>query len=172
MALEGSLALALGSALGMAVGLFAERQALVARWAPYFIGGLPLGAEPLPLVVLPEGAGRTASVAWERVPGAGPVVQIRFWAPVGGKTAPSGLHGVVWLTPQTPTGPWRCEVRWAPPFTPALGAFYLAVLGVVRGEPQVTIPIACFMLVGLFLVYFAAARRAAAELRWAFVKDQ
>jgi hypothetical protein len=95
---------------------------------------------------------------------------VHFWADPGERAAPMGLHGVVVLA-QGRQGV-ELEVRWAPPWTPLFAALWLAGLGAARGEGSTTIPIACCIAVGLFVVYFERARRIAAELRWSFVRGE
>jgi hypothetical protein len=164
---EGSLVLPVVAALLLIGGWFAETQ-LVGRWRAdwYFLAGLPLGARLVPIPEAPEGEGRTHSVCWEV---SGPEL-VRYWVDPSSRNAPSGLHGVVVLL-RTRHGV-ELDVRWAPPWTPILAAAWLAGLGILRGEAQLTVPIASCMVLGLFVVYGARARRVAAELRWSFVRGE
>jgi hypothetical protein len=164
---QGSLSLALFAAALLLGGLLLETRVLM-RWRKdwYFAAGLPLGAQLVPIQKAPVGSGRTATVHWE-------VSQphlVRFWSEPGQRQAPMGLHGIVLLA-QGRRG-IEMEVRWAPPWSAVLAACWLAGLGIVRGEGMLTVPIATLILVGLVIVYGERARRAAAELRWAFVQGE
>lgn len=161
---DGSIQLAMVAALLFLGGLVVER--LVLTWqrpAAYFAVGLSLLDEPVPIPAAPEGEGQTATVAWRA--GADRVL---FWAPVGARQAPMGLHGRVDLEPTTRGVHLR--VRWAPPWSPLLAAMWLVGLGVARGEAYLTAPIGTIIVVGVLLLYRQVARRAAAELRWAWVR--
>ncbi|MCB9674095.1 MAG: hypothetical protein H6737_03210 [Alphaproteobacteria bacterium] len=144
-------------------GLLVERVLLAIRWRPYFRLGFPLGQMPVPVARMPEGAGETRSVKWE-VRGD----EVLFWAEPGSRAAPMGLHGHVQLAPAR--GRVALHVSWAPPWSPVLAALWLAVLGLVRGEGWLTVPVGSAMLVGIAVLYWRSAVMAARELRWAFVK--
>ena len=164
---EGSMVLALGSALTLIGGMVVERFLITRyRWTPYFTTGFPLIPELVPIPKAPEGQGKTATVNWEVV-GDGQIV--RFWADPDQRSAPSGLRGAIHLY-RAGAGQVGLSVRWSPPWTLLLAAGWLVMLGVVRHEPQITFPIATVWVLGVLLVYRQAAVRAAAELRWAFVK--
>lgn len=159
---DGSVALATVSALGMIGGLVVERVLLHVQPRWYFAVGIPLGEQLVPIPSPPEGEGETATVRWKVDE---PVVH--FWADPRQRRAPSGLHGVIWLSRQR--GAVHLDVRWSPPWSPMLAALWLAGLGAWRGEPQLTVPIACMLVVGVLVLYRQAAVRAARELRWSFV---
>jgi hypothetical protein len=162
---EGSLTLPLVAAALLLGGWIAETRVLT-RWRPdwYFLPGIPLGLRPVPIPTAPEGEGRTRSVRWEV---SAPDL-VRFWADPTERAAPSGLHGVVVLL-RSRKGV-ELHVRWAPPWSPVLAAFWLAALGIHRGEARLTVPIAVCILAGLLYLYGERARQVAAELRWAFVR--
>lgn len=165
---DGSLSLAGLVAIVLLGGLLFETRVLT-RWRKdwYFGAGVPLGLRLVPILRAPEGKGKTATVAWEV--GDQPHL-VRFWADPANRTAPMGLHGVVLLA-QGRRG-IEMEVRWAPPWSPILAACWLAALGLARGEGTVTVPLGAMILVGVVIVYGERARRAAAELRWAFVQGE
>jgi len=167
---EGSMHLALGSALMLIFGMVCERFLITRfRWTPYFTAGFPLFPELVPISKAPEGTGETATVHWEVVGEDGDLV--RFWADPDKRRAPSGLRGAVKLY-RARGGSVGLAVRWSPPWTLLLAAGWLVVLGIVRQEPQITVPIAIVWVMGVLLIYRQAALRAAAELRWAFVKGE
>jgi hypothetical protein len=157
--------MALAVALALLGGLWLETRVLLARRRDgYFLVGIPLWQALVPVPRAPEGSGQTASVRWE-VSDEAPNL-VRWWADPKDRKAPTGLHGVVILA-QGRRG-IELEVRWAPPWTVLLAALWLAALGIARGEPF-TVPIAAVMVLGTFVLYGERARRAAAELRWAFL---
>ena len=161
---EGSIELALLAALAFLGGLVIETRVLL-RWRfdAWFTASLPLGLRLVPIPKAPTGSGRTHSVRWEvSRPG-----MVRFWADPDERRAPTGLHGLVWLTP-TPHGV-ELDVRWAPPYSPLLAAAWLAFLGAARGEIHLTVPIAIAIVLGVCLIYWDRARRVAAELRASFL---
>ena len=161
--MDGSVELALFAALAFLGGLVLETRVLL-RWRTdaYFLVTLPLGASLVPIRAAPQGRGRTPSVLWEVArPGL-----VRFWASPDERRAPSGLHGIVWLVPGA--GGVGLDVRWAPPWSPLFAALWLALLGVARGEGQLTVPIAAMITGALAFIYWDRARRVAAELRFAF----
>ncbi len=165
---EGSLQLALIAAVAFLGGLVLETRVLL-RFRPmwYFAITIPLGRPLVPIPRPPEGRGSTASVEWE-VAGSGE--HVRFWANPDERRAPSGLHGLVHLMPATGGG-YGLQVRWAPPLVPLFAAAWLALLGAMRGEGELTIPIAVLIAAGILVVYGDRARRIAQELRQAFVDD-
>lgn len=158
------MGLALGVALAFLGGMVLETRVLL-RWRRdwYFLPGFPVLPRLVPILKPPEGQGRTASVRWEV---SAPNV-VRWWADPSERKAPRGLHGVVVLA-QGRRG-IELDVRWAPPWTPFLAALWLALLGVLRGEAQLTVPIALAVAFAVAVVYADRARRVAAELRWSFV---
>lgn len=161
---SGSLGLALVVAFVLVTGLGFETRYLLARRSDwYFLAGLPLGSQLVPIPRPPEGGGETATVRWEV---SAPNL-VRFWADPGRRTAPTGLHGVVILA-QGRRG-IELDVRWAPPWSPMFAALWFVSLGIVRGEAHFAVPIAVTMVVGMLFVYRERARRAAVELRWAFL---
>ena len=165
---EGSMQLALGSALMLIGGMVFERFLLTRfRWTPYFTAGFPLFPELVPIPKAPEGSGETATVSWEVVGEDGDLV--RFWADPDKRTAPSGLRGAIRLY-QAGNGHVGLAVRWSPPWTLLIAAGWLVALGIARQEPQITVPIAVVWVLGVMVIYRQAAVRAAAELRWAFVR--
>ncbi len=165
---EGSMRLALGSALMLIGGMVLERFLLTRfRWTPYFTAGFPLFPVLVPIPTKPQGSGETATVKWEVVGEDGDVV--RFWSDPENRSAPSGLRGAVRFYGAA-HGQIGLAVRWSPPWTLLLAAAWLVILGIARGEPQITVPIATIWVMGVVLVYRQGAMRAAAELRWAFVK--
>lgn len=161
-----SLGLALAAGLVFLGGMVLETRVLL-RLRPdwYFLPGLPIGARLVPIARPPEGSGRTPSVRWEV---AKPHL-VRFWADPSERVTPSGLHGVVVLA-QGRSGV-ELDVRWSPPWTPLVAALWLAVLGTARGEGHVTVPIAVAIVLAIGVLYAERARRIAAELRWAFVRE-
>ena len=165
----GSLGLALFAAFGLIGGLWIETRYLLAnRFDGYFLLGLPLGAQMVPIPRAPEGSGKTASVRWEVSPARPDAPRlVRFWGEPRARASPIGLHGAVILH-RGPRG-IELEVRWAPPWTLVLATIWLVALGIARGEAGLTVPVALVMIVGIVVVYGDRARRAAMELRWAFV---
>jgi hypothetical protein len=165
---EGSMGLALGSALMLIGGMVVERFMLTRfRWTPYFTAGFPLFPELVPIPRAPQGTGETATVRWEVVSDG---ELIRFWADPDKRTAPSGLHGAIRLY-GAGSAHIGLAVRWSPPWTLLIAAGWLVVVGIIRDEPQVTVPIAVVWVIGVMVIYRQGAMRAAAELRWAFVKE-
>lgn len=150
-------------ALAPLVGLGVELLLLRLRFRPYLAAGFPLAVELVPVARPPEGEGTTASVAW--------VVDsdgvVRWWANASSEGL-TGLHGVVRCVRSR--GGVGLVVRWSPPWSPLLAAAGLGALGFARGLPQVTVPIALLLVGGLMFVYHQGALRAAAELRWSFVR--
>ncbi|MFT7519859.1 MAG: hypothetical protein ACI9MC_002003 [Kiritimatiellia bacterium] len=144
-------------------GLVLERILLQIQWKPYFLFGLPLWMELVSVPNMPEGEGETASVNWVAEPGL-----VRFWSQPGRRGSPMGLHGVVQA--DGPAGDVRLNVRWAPPWTPLLAMVWFAGLGVARGQGHLTLPVAALLCAGILVGYRLVAVRAAAELRWAFVR--
>ncbi|MBX2797866.1 MAG: hypothetical protein KTR31_09365 [Myxococcales bacterium] len=161
---DGSAELALFAAVAFLGGLVLETRVLL-RWRTdlYFLMSLPLGQQLVPVPRAPTGKGRTPSVRWEvSRPGL-----VRYWADPGERKAPSGLHGVVWLVPVGDRV--ALDVRWAPPLAPMGAALWLALLGMARGEAQLTVPIALMIAAAISLVYWDRSRRIAQELRFSFV---
>ena len=81
-----------------------------------------------------------------------------------------GLHGVVVLRARG--GRYHFEIRWSPPWTPFGCLFVLLGHGVRVGTGYVVGPVCLGLAVMLVAVYHGAATRAAAELRWSFVKRE
>jgi hypothetical protein len=155
--------LALWAVAALVGGLLAERALLHFRPEWYFTAAFPLEPELLPLPRVPEAeAGKTASVHWERR-----TDLVLYWSEPG-TGAPMGLHGAVRLVP-TPRGV-RMIAYWSPPWSPLLAATWLGGLGAARQE-VIVLPIACLMILGTLFVYRMFAVRAAAELRWAWVRE-
>lgn len=158
-----SLQLAVVTTLALVGGLVLERLLLTRwRWSPYFAAGLPLMPGPVAIPSRPSGEGKTASVRWEVV---GDLV--RFWAEPGDRAAPSGLHGAIRLYDSG--GRTGLAVRWSPPWSYLLAAVWLVVLGLMRGEIELTLPIATMLVIGIFVAYQRFAARAVQELRATFV---
>lgn len=145
-------------------GLALERVLLSWRWSPYYVVGFPIEPPLVPVRTPPRGAGRTATVRWEVD---GPLV--RFWADPSARAAPWGLHGGVHLRPSSRG--IVLEVRWSPPWTPLIAVGLLPAIGAARGMPLLATTVAVVVGVSLLLVYRAAAIQAAAELRWAWTRD-
>ena len=161
---EGSLTLALASALVLIGGLVLETRVLLAyRTDLYFLASLPMMRMLVPIPEVPKGQGRTPSVLWE-VTSSG---MVRYWASPKERKAPSGLRGVVHFVPTT--AGWALAVRWAPPWSPILAALWLAVLGIARDEAQLTVPIALMMVAAILFVYGQRAQAVAQELRFSFL---
>lgn len=161
-----------GAWSALAIGLAILALFLVERWAPrrwrpawYFALAVPLGAALVPIAHPPEGAGRTASVAWEVVGDT-----VRFWVD-GRGSAPVGLHGRVRLVWRV-DGSIDLDVGFAPPWAAVLGVGWIALLGALRGDGPAAGVIAALLGLALFLVYRQAALSAAAQLRWAFVQGR
>ena len=159
--------LALVVAASLVGGLFLERS-LLTRWRhnAYFTLGFPLIPALVPIPDPPTGAGATASVQWEVVD----KELVRFWSKPGDRSSPMGLHGAIHLT-RAGRGV-QLDVRWSPPLTPLAAATWLAALGSARGEAALMLPLAAAMIIGMILLYRSAAIRAAAELRWAWVRGE
>ena len=134
------------------------------RW--YLRAGFPLTEEMIPIPSLPEGKGATASVIWE----VSEKNYVHFWADprLGGAT--TGFHGAVRCL--SSSGRVRLLMRWSPPWTPFFAISWLLVLGLNREGAFISATIAVGLAVVLMAVNRHAARRAAAELRWAFVRDR
>jgi hypothetical protein len=159
---EGSIGLTVAVAAVLVGGTLLELLWVRWRFATYFRLAVPLGATLVPLARPPTlEEGSTHSLGFERTdPGT-----YLFWADRRKRRAPTLLHGVVTLQPEGR----RCAltVHWAPPWTPLVAALWLMVLGVVRGEAQVTVPIGALMVFGIVVLYLQGARQAATELRYA-----
>lgn len=156
---------ALFAAVAFLGGLLVERLLLQFRVGAWFTAGFPLFPELVPIPRLPETeAGRTLSVHWERH---GDVLW--FWSQPGERNAPMGLHGAIRLV--RGSRGVHLIVRWSPPWSPMLAAAWLAGLGATRGEAAFTVPIATVMILGILFLYRTYAVKAAAELRWALVRD-
>ncbi len=163
---EGSFTFAAAAAFVLLGGLLVETRVLL-RLRPswYFLLGVPVLPPVVPIPSAPSGSGATETVKWEVVaPGV-----VFWWADPKRRTAPTGLHGVVMLA-QTHDGAVSLQVRCAPPLSPLVAALWLGLLGAARGEAHVTVPIATVMVLGIGLLYYERARRAARELRWSFVR--
>jgi hypothetical protein len=159
------IGLAVFAALAFLGGLLIERALLSWRPTWYFTAGFPLLPELVPIPSPPNAeSGRTASVHWDRV---GDLV--RFWALPGERDAPMGLHGAIRLV-RGPRGV-HLVVRWSPPWSPMLASAWLAGLGFVRHE-YFAIPIAAMLVLAVLFAYRTYAVRAAAELRWSWVREE
>lgn len=165
MAEEGSLYLAVFTALALIGALVLERL-VIRRWRPraYFRVGLPLFMDLVPIPSPPKGEGQTATVCWQVVD-----ESVHFWAPVGERTAPSGLHGLVQM--RRSADRVHLTVRWSPPWSYLLAALWLVGLGILRGQVALTATISGLLVAGVLLIYHRFALRAARELRWSFVRD-
>lgn len=160
-----SLPLALGVAFALLGGLMLETRVLTRfRRDWYFALALPLALQLVPIPKPPEGSGRTATVCWER---SAPHI-VRFWADPSARAAPMGLRGIVMMA-QSSRG-IALEVWWAPPLSALVAPLWLALLGLMRGEGAITVPLAAAILAGILWLYRERAKVAAAELRWAFLQ--
>jgi hypothetical protein len=133
------------------------------RW--YLRAGLPLIEQLVPIPSMPKGQGRTASVIWKVVDGQ----FVHFWADPALGGAATGLHGAVRCV--SVRGRVQMLVRWSPSWTPFIVISWLIVVGLAREGSFLSVSMAMVMAVLLMAVNRFAARRAAAELRWAFVRD-
>jgi hypothetical protein len=150
----------------LAVAAFGVERVMVLRgWEPYFALGFPVGADPVSVPQAPSGAGRTASVRY-RTSASGD--RVLFWSHPGDRGGPYGLHGTVHLHPGRRGV--KLRVVWAPPWTPLLALTWFAALGATTGAGVLTVGVAATLLVVLIHQYLLAARAAALELRWAFVR--
>lgn len=159
----GDLGLAIAGASLFVISFAAETAALRWRRNLWFTAAFPLGEQPVALPGPPQGEGQTAALAWEVDPDAG---LVRYWVDGPGKTLPRGLHGVAWLA-RDARGRVHLDVRWAPLWTPFVALGWLAVVGIVRDEANLTGPLAALLSGGLLYAYWTAARAAAAQLRYA-----
>jgi hypothetical protein len=166
--IEGSLWLGVLVGAVLVGGLGLERALLRWRRDPWFLTGFRLAPPPVPIARPPEGRGETATVAWE-VSERDPTL-VRFWARPGAPGSLGGLHGAVRFVPERDRV--RLEVVWAPPWSPVVAALWLGILGAARGEGLLMVPLAVVMIVGLVAIFRGGARRAAAELRWAWVRGE
>ena len=152
--------------LGGVGGLIIEWLMLRGGFGPYFRVGVALNVSPLPLDVMPEGGGQTSSVSWQ-------VFEqglVRFWAEQRLAGSVWGLHGLVHL--RRHAGRYHVDIRWFPPWTPFLCLVALIVRGGFTGTIHVLGPVCFGFALMLVAVYHRAAVRAAAELRWAFVRSE
>lgn len=146
------------------VGTLAFEAWLSACWGrAWFTLAVPLGDDLVPLQHLPAGRGQGRGVAWRVVD------EVVLLYRVGRDAAPRGLHGVVYLLPAR-GGQVHLDVRWAPPWTPLAAIAWLSVLGTIRGEGAVLVPVSTLLAGALLLAYWQAARRVAASLRQALVE--
>ena len=146
---------------GMAFERFLIRFGV--RW--YFRAGFPMLESLVPIQAFPEGEGRTPSVCWT-------VVQpklVHFWADSALPEAMTGFHGVVYCV----AGRAGIDLRiaWAPPWTPFLVLSWLFIHGASMGAITLVGPVCVGLCLILLAAYRFAALRAAAELRWSFVRD-
>jgi hypothetical protein len=152
---------------GVLLVAYLFERVVLPRWRPelWFRIGFPLGSSLAPIPRAPEGSGGTASVRYE-VRGD----RVLFWSDPARRAAPAGLHGAIRLE----RGPRGVEllVTWSPPWSSLLAAAWLAALGLLRGEPQVGGLLGALLFFVIGLGHRVAAVRAAAELRWAFVRDE
>lgn len=128
-----------------------------ARAGVYYRVGFPLPLEPLPIDQPPQETGSTPTVDWALD---GPVA--RYWS---GRAGLPGLHGEVTLLPHR--GRYRLDVRWAPPWSLLVLA---AALGFVGRTPAAAL-VSLALVVGVLVVYYQAAVRAAAELRYHWAEE-
>ena len=160
--------MAVALSAGVLGGALLVERFVVPVWRPrlYFVLGLPLGSELVPISVAPEGDGHAATVHYEVRD-----AEVLFWADARRRRGAFGLHGMVQLTALR-DGRVGLTVRWSPPWVAMLAAVWLAALATLRGEPQIGGPIAAVLLLSVFIVYQQAAVRAAEELRWAFTSRE
>ncbi len=162
--LPGSLTLPLLVGLGLLLGFLLEGLLIQRAATWYFAAGLPLGRTPVPFPT-PSSArdeGVHAGLCYRRI---GPGM-VAFWADRRDRRLPSMLHG---LAIEQATGQQQVllDVRWAPPFTPVLGATWLIFLGLARGEGQITVPIGVLLLGAVAVLYHRGALQACRTLRFA-----
>lgn len=152
--------------IGVLAGTFAlEGLASLRRWGPYFTWGVPLTDTPVPLPRPPTGEGAAHGVAWTVALG-GRVVF--WWADRRRGTVPRGLHGAAWMRIDRAQRV-HLDVVWAPWWTGLVACVVLSVVGTLRGEAMLAVPLA-LLFVGLQLALYArAARPAAAALRQALL---
>jgi len=164
---EGSLRLTLLVLVVLVGGTLLEALWIRAVWLPYFRVALPLGAQLVPLPKPPTvEEGRTAGLGFRRLQ----PTRYAFWSDRDARSSPTLLHGMVDLVPARQGV--ALHVTWAPPWTPVVAALWLIVLGIVRGEAQLTVPIGTMMVAGMGILYLKGARSAARELRWALARDE
>lgn len=136
-----------------------------ARW--YYAAGAPLRPPLVPYTMpsKPHESGTHAGIHWRRIePG-----MVVFWADRQDRRVPTMLHGLALERQRGEVV--HLDVRWAPPWTPLLAACWLMVLGLLRGEAQLTVPIGIAMIVALGILYHRGARGAAASLRFALQQE-
>ncbi|MBA2322126.1 MAG: hypothetical protein H0V89_13350 [Deltaproteobacteria bacterium] len=92
-----------------------------------------------------------------------------WWTDPEGRGFPRGLHGIVWFGATGRTV--ALAVRWSPPWTPLLAMVWLAVVGALDGQGWLTGPLAAVLAVALFTGYQRQAARAAAVLRYGWVRE-
>ncbi len=145
---------------------FVVERAVMPRLRPswWFRMGFPLGSQLRAIPRPPEGSGRTASVFWEVRDD-----RVVFWADPANRAAPTGLHGSVGLV-RGPNG-WEIPVTFSPPWTGIVASAWMALLGILRGEPQIGGLLGALLVLVIVFAYRTAAVRAAAELRWSFVRQ-
>jgi hypothetical protein len=154
-------------AIGLLLGFLLESLLLERAATWYYAAGAPLRPELLPHVPAKNAPteGRHAGIHWKRI---GPGM-VAFWADRKERRIPTMLHG---LAIERDMGAMiSLDVRWSPPFTPLLAAVWLMLLGLVRGEGQITVPIGACMLVAITLLYQRGAQQAAEALRFALQQE-
>ncbi len=156
----GSLTLPLLVGLGLLAGFALEALLLArgARW--YYAVSLPIGRTPVPYEApaRPAERGAHGGLRFRRI---GPGL-IAFRADRRDRRLPSLLHGLA--VERVVGAKTVLDVRWAPPFTPIVGASWLIVLGLIRGEGQITVPIGLMMIAALALLYHRGAVQACRTL--------
>lgn len=123
--------------------------------------GFPLGVELPPIREAPVGEGSTNSVDWTADGTRG-----RYWVRPGDRHTPTALHGTMRFLP-SPQGT-RMRFTWSPPWSVALAALWLGVLGTLRGDEALMVPLAIGLFAAVSWLYWVRARRIAVELRMAF----
>jgi len=164
----GSLTLPLLVAFGLLAGFVLEALFLTRGAGWYYAMGLPLGRTPSPYEppARPAPQGRHGGLRFRRI---GPGL-VAFWADRRDRRLPSLLHG---LAVERVVGDTTVlDVRWAPPFTPLVAAAWLIVLGLIRGEGQITLPIGLMMIGAIGLLYHRGAVQACRTLRFALQQEE
>ena len=159
----GTLVLPAMVGLGLLLGFLVETLLIQRASTWYYAAGLPLGRTPVPFppADVHRQSGVHAGLRYRRVaPGV-----VAFWADRADRRLPAMLHGVAFERAMGPQV--ALDVRWAPPFTPLLGATWLIVLGLARGEAPLTVPIGLLLIAAVAVVYHRGAVQACRTLRFA-----
>jgi len=160
-----TLPLLVGVALLLGFGLEGLLLARGAAW--YYAAGLPLGRSPVPFSRPGRGAdeGAHGGLRYRRIAPA----MVAFWADRGDRRLPTMLHGLAIERLQGDRV--SLDVRWAPPITPVIAAGWLILLGLARGEGQITVPIGALMIGALVVLYHRGAIQACRSLRFALQQE-